>query len=84
MSAPQVSLPKQVPPVPQVASIESWHTALAPSGTHRSPGGQSRVSVHWVWHRVNAQISGELQSLLIEQLCTSAGGAFELHPGAAA
>jgi hypothetical protein len=37
-----------------------------------------------VWHRVNAQISGELQSLLIEQLCTSAGGALELHPGAAA
>jgi len=54
-----------------VLSVESWQTPVAPDSTHRSPVAQSRDSWQALWHLVNAQMSGELQSLLIEQVLAS-------------
>jgi len=54
-----------------VLSVESWQTPVAPDSTHRSPVAQSRDSWQALWHLVNAQMSGELQSLLIEHVLAS-------------
>jgi hypothetical protein len=54
-----------------VLSVDSWQTPVVPDSTHRSPVEQSRDSWHALWHLVNAQMSGELQSLLIEHVLAS-------------
>jgi hypothetical protein len=41
---------------------------VVPDLTHRSPVGQSRDWVQALWHLANAQMSGELQSVLIEHV----------------
>jgi hypothetical protein len=46
-----------------------------PSVTHRSPAGQSRAeSLQAVWHLLKAHMSGELQSLFIEQVAANPDG----------
>jgi hypothetical protein len=65
----------QVAPVAHAVSGGNWQTRAVPVPleTHRSPGVvQSRDSMHWAWHLANAQTSGELQSLLIEQVAERA------------
>jgi hypothetical protein len=57
---------------PHLLSVGSWQTPLVPDLTHRSPLEQSRDSRHAWWHRAKAHMSGELQSVLIEQAWSSA------------
>jgi hypothetical protein len=63
----QVPLPLPLDTELHVVSSGSSQTEPALLCTQRSPALQSRDSLHALWHRPNAQISGESQSLLIEQ-----------------
>jgi hypothetical protein len=55
-----------------VLSTGSWQEPVLPETTQRSPRGvQSLETAHALWQRPNAQMSGELQSLLMEQLLAS-------------
>jgi hypothetical protein len=58
-----------------VVSAGSWQEPDVPVRTQRSPRLQSLESVHAMWQRPNAQMSGMLQSLLIEQVLASPAAA---------